>query len=94
MERTGTEIRPARRSISVSIVVLVMRHSSMLMLLVTHEMRLWMAQRAVHFWYEMGNQNRDRARSDIHACRSRRVQVWMFSSCASHSSSRVVATVL
>jgi hypothetical protein len=30
-----------------------MRHSSMLMLLVTHETRLWMAQRPVHFWYEM-----------------------------------------
>jgi hypothetical protein len=59
MDRDGMESRAARRSISVSIVILVMRHSfllmlAMLMLVVTHGMRLWMVQQPVHYSYRGG----------------------------------------
>jgi hypothetical protein len=50
VEREGLERSAARRNISASIALLVMRRSSVLMLVVTHETRLWMLQRSVHYW--------------------------------------------
>jgi hypothetical protein len=54
VERDGLERSPARRNISASIALLVMRRSSVLMLVVTHETRLWMLQRSVHYWANGG----------------------------------------
>jgi hypothetical protein len=64
------ESRAARRSISVSIVVLLMRHSFMLMLLVTHGMRLWMAQLPVHYWYWVAIKPTLRSAQDGHPTRA------------------------
>jgi hypothetical protein len=49
VERDGLERSAARRNISASIALLVMRQSSVLMLVVTHETRLWMVRRSVHY---------------------------------------------